>query len=225
MVWPSRAEVPFASGSSENFGISFTTFLQILHSVVTTPPSRSGRLVDMKRIHCLVLVAISSLASLGSTDAQTSTLPNRLIDYPGFLEDAAQVGKLRETRRISEADFIQMAAEAGTIVLDARSQEKFEMLHIKGALNLSLPDFTAGELEKLIPDKNARILIYCNNNFENERLAMMTKSGTSSLNIYTFNTLYSYGYRNVYELGPLLDIRKAKFDFVGSRAAQINEVK
>lgn len=179
----------------------------------------------MKQIHCLVFVAISSVSSLWSTYAQTPTIPNRLIDYPRFLEDAAKVGKLRETRRISEADFIQMAADPRTIVLDARSKEKFEMLHIKGAQNLSLPDFTAADLEKIIPDKNTRVLIYCNNNFENESLAMMSKSRTSSLNIYTFNTLYSYGYRNVYELGPLLDVRKAKFDFEGSRAAQIHEIK
>lgn len=179
----------------------------------------------MKRIHCLAIVALSSVIALGSAHAQAPTIPNRLIDYPGFLEDAAKVGKLRESRRVSEADFIQMAADPGTIVLDARSQEKFDMLHIKGAQNLSLPDFTAADLEKLIPDKNTRVLIYCNNNFENESLAMMAKSLTSSLNIYTFNTLYSYGYRNVYELGPLLDIRKARFDFEGSRAAQINEVK
>ena len=38
-------------------------------------------------------------------------------------------------------------------------------------------------------------------------------------NIHTFNALYSYGYRNVYELGPLIDISKAKIEFEGSLLA------
>ncbi len=39
---------------------------------------------------------------------------------------------------------------------------------------------------------------------------------TASLNLYTFNTLYSYGYKNVYELGPLIDIQKSVLAFEGS---------
>jgi hypothetical protein len=36
---------------------------------------------------------------------------------------------------------------------------------------------------------------------------------SASLNIYTFNVLHSYGYTNVYELGPLIDIRAARIPF------------
>ena len=168
-----------------------------------------------------LLILALSLAPLSLLNAAEKTIPNRLIDYPGFLRDAETVGKLRNERRISDADFIRMAAEPGTVILDARSREKYEMLHIRGALQLSLPDFSAEALAKLIPDPNTRILIYCNNNFENEPVSMRSKAPSSSLNIYTFNTLYSYGYRNVYELGPLLDIRRSPFDFVGTRAARL----
>jgi hypothetical protein len=62
------------------------------------------------------------------------------------------------------------------------------------------------------------VLIYCNNNFENEPEAFPSKFARASLNIYTFNTLYSYGYTNVYELGPLLDITKSKLPFEGANA-------
>jgi hypothetical protein len=84
---------------------------------------------------------------------------------------------------------------------------------------LSLPDVTAEELAKIIPDKSARILIYCNNNFVNEPTALPAKAITASLNLYTFNTLYSYGYTNVYELGPLLDVKKSALTFEGSLQA------
>src|SRR5258708_7309945 len=40
----------------------------------------------------------------------------------------------------------------------------------------------------------------------------------ASDNIHTFNTLHSYGYTNVYELGPLLNIRNAKLRFEGTAA-------
>jgi phage shock protein E len=110
-----------------------------------------------------------------------------------------------------------MARDRKTVILDARSAEKFFLLHVKGARNLSLPDFTEEDLARVIPSKSTRILIYCNNNFLNEPSAFATKNLAASLNVYTFNTLYSYGYTNVYELGPLIDIHTAKLQFEGSR--------
>jgi len=149
--------------------------------------------------------------------AQTNNIPNRLIDYDTFLVHAADVGRLRNERRVTEEQFIQMSAEPGTIVFDARSDDKYEKLHIQGAKHLSFPEITADELAKVFPDKATRILIYCNNNFLNAPMAFAAKAATASLNIHTFNTLYSYGYTNVYELGPLLDIRKAKLHFEGTQ--------
>ena len=63
-------------------------------------------------------------------------------------------------------------------------------------------------------------MIYCNNNFANEPTALPGKMATPSLNLYSFNTLYSYGYRNVYELGPLIDIKKSAMTFEGSLAVR-----
>jgi hypothetical protein len=125
------------------------------------------------------------------------------------------VSKLREERRVGEQDFIEMSREPATIVFDARSDAKFRLLHVKGARHLSLPDVTAAELARLIPSKTTRILIYCNNNFANDPEAFPTKAVRASLNLYTFNTLYSYGYTNVYELGPLIDIKSSKIPFEG----------
>jgi hypothetical protein len=38
---------------------------------------------------------------------------------------------------------------------------------------------------------------------------------TASLNLLTFTELYNYGYRNLYELGPLVDMRQTKLTLVG----------
>jgi hypothetical protein len=140
-------------------------------------------------------------------------VPNPAIDMDGFLKISAKAAKHRESRRLTEDDFIRMSLEPGTIVLDARSKQKYDELHIKGAINLSFPDITVDSLKRLLPDRNARILIYCNNNFQNAEQPFPTKIAVASLNISTYISLYSYGYRNIYELGPLLDINKTKLEF------------
>jgi phage shock protein E len=149
--------------------------------------------------------------------AQTNSIPNRLIDYPAFLAQAAEVGRVREQHRLTEDMFIQMASEPGTIVFDARSDDKYQKLHIKGACHLSFPEITAEELAKVIPSKSTPVLIYCNNNFLNAPNTFASKQPAASLNIHTFNTLHNYGYTNVYELGPLLDIRKSRLTFEGTQ--------
>jgi 3-mercaptopyruvate sulfurtransferase SseA len=158
---------------------------------------------------CLLCLTASTLS------AAEKTIPNRLINYDQFLRDARTVATLRTERRITEDEFLRMARDPATIILDARSTEKYRQLHIKGAKHLSLPDITAAELARIIPNKSTRILIYCNNNFDNEPIAFPTKAPAASLNIYTFNTLYSYGYENVYELGPVINTTQSKLPFEG----------
>ena len=138
---------------------------------------------------------------------------NPAIDMPGYLRIANEAAAHRATRRISESDFIRMSREPGTVVLDARSREKYEELHVKGAVNLSFPDITIDSLSRVVPDKETRILIYCNNNFVNAQGPFPTKLPSASLNLSTYIALYNYGYRHVYELAPLIDIRNTRLDF------------
>jgi rhodanese-related sulfurtransferase len=160
----------------------------------------------------VVIVAISCLAA--TAYAQTEPVPNNpAIDMQGFLRVSSEAANARASRRISEADFIRMSREPGTIVLDARSREKFDELHVKGAVHLSFPDIAVDSLHATIPDKSTRILIYCNNNFLGARSAFPTKLPAASLNLSTYIALYSYGYRNIYELAPLLDIKMSQLEF------------
>ena len=149
---------------------------------------------------------------------QKPEIPNPAIDMDGYLRTAKEAAAHRESHRLTEDEFIRMSREPGTIILDARSREKFDELHISGAINLSFPDITIESLNRVLPDKNARILIYCNNNFTGAEQAFPTKRITASLNLSTYISLYTYGYRNVYELGPLLDVKTTKLDFAGSLA-------
>ena len=165
-----------------------------------------------------LILAMAIVCSIQFADAQKKpAISNPNIDMQGYLKVAAEAAEYRESRRLTEDEFIRMSREPRTIVLDARSREKYETLHIKGAINLSFPDITVESLNRVLPDKDQPILIYCNNNFVGEEKAFPTKMVTASLNLSTYIALYTYGYRNVYELGPLLDIKKSKLEFVPAR--------
>ena len=77
----------------------------------------------------LALALVSGLAPL-HVSAQSRDIPNRLIDYPGFMGVAKKVWDLREERRLSEEQFIEMSKEEDTMILDARSLEKYTLVQI-----------------------------------------------------------------------------------------------
>ena len=145
--------------------------------------------------------------------AGNSPIVNPEIDMPGYLRVSADAALHRESRRLSEEEFLRWSTAPGTVVLDARSREKYEELHIEGAINLPFPDIAVKSLAEVLPDRNTRILIYCNNNFANAEGAFPAKIARASLNLSTYIALYSYGYRNVYELGPLVELRQSKLEF------------
>lgn len=163
----------------------------------------------------LIIVALVALTAVFTVNAQKAVkIPNPAIDMKGYLKVANEAAEYRESRRLTEDEFIKASKEPGVIVLDARSKQKYDELHIKGAVNLSFPDITVESLATMFPDKNAKILIYCNNNFKNAEDAFPKKMAEASLNISTYISLYTYGYRNVYELGPLLDVKTTKVELV-----------
>jgi hypothetical protein len=148
-------------------------------------------------------------------------LENKAIDMDGYLRVAAEAAEHRQSRRVSEDQFIRMGREPGTIILDARSRDKYEELHIRGAINLPFPDITIESIARLIPDRNTRILIYCNNNFLNAEGAFPAKLPTASLNLSTYIALYDYGYRNISELAPLIDVGQSSLPFEGRNHAAL----
>src|SRR4051794_39646112 len=107
-------------------------------------------------------IACAATIALADDSAQST---NPAIDMQAFLRVSLQAAAHRESRRLSEEEFARMSRDSGVVVLDARSKQKYDELHIKGAVNLSFPDIAIESLARLIPDKDAVVLIYCNNNF------------------------------------------------------------
>lgn len=153
---------------------------------------------------------------LAAFQLHAGEIENPTIDYSKFRNLVADLDSVRAARRVSEEDFLKMAAEPGTVILDARSTDKFERMHVKGARHLALTEFTDEALQKVIPDKKTRILIYCNNNFDGQSYGFVSKRAAVAINIQAFVNLHAYGYTNVYELGPRLDVKTTKIPFEGN---------
>ncbi len=106
------------------------------------------------------------------------------------------------------------ADEPGVLILDARSAGQFAAGHIQGAVNVPLPEFSDERLAAEISRADRPILIYCNNNFRNDRPPVMLKTGRLALNLSTFTHLYGYGYRNVRELNDVMDFNDPRVRWV-----------
>lgn len=165
-------------------------------------------------------IAMTTTAIEPSTVAKKTASQNPQIDYPGFVNLANDVRAIRQQRRIPIETFNEMARDKDTIILDTRSKAAFDATHVKGAIHLNFSDFTASKLAKVIPSKNTRILIYCNNNFvvAKELMPQLESKGPRlALNIPTFVNLHGYGYKNVYELADALKVDDKRIELVGTQ--------
>ena len=82
-----------------------------------------------------------------------------------------------------------MDSESGYIIIDARTQEEYDQVHIPGAI--LIPEYEIAErAEKELPDKDQLILVYC-------------RSGRRSK--IAAEELVKLGYTNVKEFGGIID--------------------
>jgi phage shock protein E len=180
------------------------------------PVMRTKNRTTAKPHHARILgigVALALLA--GTAHAQKAGETTKAqIDYRGFKTLTSTLDSYRSDRLISLDDFKRMAREPNTIILDARSASAYARGHLRGAINLPFTDFTAAALRDALGTPNVRILIYCNNNFSNNAQPVILKSAPLALNIPTFINLVGYGYRNVYELGEVIDFNSPQVEWV-----------
>lgn len=156
------------------------------------------------------LLLFGILLTSGFSFAQQSAK----VEYDEFGNLMEEVRKYRQERLIDIDTFNKYSADPNTIILDTRSKWAYDEIHIQGAVHLNFSDFTVEKLAAVIPSKETRILIYCNNNIESDLSAMTDKVAPLALNIPTFINLYGYGYKNVYELQDYLSETDPRVPFV-----------
>jgi len=193
---------------------------------------------SIKMTTVLMAVSVIALYSFTSDSIKNSMsfgnnelpYPKADVDFDYFETVTAQAKKHRATRLLDFATFLNYSKETNTIILDTRSKMRYDKLHIKGAIHINFSDFTQDYLNVIIPDKNTRILIYCNNNFKQDEPLIIenfatksvpiidfttvsssinvvdSKPKTLALNIPTYINLFGYGFKNVYELHELVSM-------------------
>src|SRR5688572_1987723 len=123
----------------------------------------------------LIAISLTCAAAICAYAATPATgqrqLANPKIDPEAHREAVRAALQVREKRRLTEEQFLELAAQRGTVILDARSESMFKLRHIKGAVNLPFTEFTENNLARVIPAKDTRVLIYCNNNFDGDQIA------------------------------------------------------
>tara|TARA_Y100000385_G_C13062582_1_gene625103 strand:+ start:1114 stop:1665 length:552 start_codon:yes stop_codon:yes gene_type:complete len=182
--------------------------------------------------------------------AQDSDSP--FVNFDQFEALVKEVKEHRSERMLPLDQFNKASQEANTIILDTRSKAAYDAKHIKGAIHLNFSDFTQASLDVLIESKETRILIYCNNNIEENplllenieeffpskmaapveileiesddrgELTIPEPTLTLALNIPTYINLYGYGYKNVYELKDLVLVDDSRIQFEGTSVVASN---
>lgn len=186
-----------------------------------------------RRISSQNLLFLFLLFSL-MAHAQNTSFPPARVSFEDYTSLVAQVEQHRSGRLLSLNDFIKKSKEKNVIILDTRSDFRYDRKHVKGAVHLAFTDFTQSNLQKLIPDFNTTILIYCNNNFDDDQIDFASKMAVPdknkpmaqfksqekpimlALNIPTYINLYGYGYYNLYELAELVNVNDPRIQFEGT---------
>lgn len=156
----------------------------------------------------------TTVTKASSTEVQEA-YKGGACNFDEFAQAVQEVQKHRKERLVTAKKFAELAKKPGTLVLDARSEISYGLLHVKNSVNLPYTNFGMETLGKLIPDETTTILIYCRNNIENDALKrienmalseyLVAKARPAGLNLPVAVTLYIYGYRNVYELDEIVD--------------------
>lgn len=172
----------------------------------------------MKKLSLILLgiITVTTITVVVAQSKKVKLYPKSDVDYPGFVKLTIEAEEHRKTHMVSLEDFLKLSKQKGVLVLDTRSEKMYKAKHIKGAVHLNFSDFTASKLAKVIPSKDTKVLIYCNNNLDQDEMYFARKSAPLALNIPTFINLYGYGYKNVYELERLMSTKNSPLQFEGT---------
>ena len=131
-------------------------------------------------LFCMILTACGeakSVGVIGGADGPTTIFISEKGEKSMYEQITAE-----QAKKIMDSD-------EEFIVLDAREQDEFDSGHIKGGMLIPYTQIEE-KAEKMLPDKNAQILVYC-------------RSGRRSK--IAAESLVKLGYTNVKEFGGITD--------------------
>lgn len=137
----------------------------------------------MKKFLMLVFAAVLAVSAVCFAEAPKAAEGTRAVQT----QDAAAYKTLtpqQAKHRMEQNDKI--------VVLDVRTQEEFAAGHIPGAvlLPVDLIEAKSAEVAKVLPDKDAEILVYCRSGKRAQRASQ---------------ALADMGYTNIEHIGGIMD--------------------
>lgn len=119
-----------------------------------------------------------------------------------YYKQAEALMEFRNSRQLSMAQIdAMMQADKNTVLLDTRGDQDYATIHIRGAKHLSYADMTTDRLAKMFPDKNTRIIVYC------DKAIMSPMTRMMPLSTNAFVDLHMYGYTNIYEMRSAMSVQ------------------
>lgn len=215
------------------YGYGYKNVYELSELVDVNDPriSFEGTAVTPRQTGALFVPAQPS-ATMLTAPRNTDGTPQAHVDFGAYDSLTHIVAAHREKHLLHLDSFLLAAKQPGVLIIDTRSDAMYNAKHVKGAVHLNFSDFTVPNLARIIPAKTTKILIYCNNNFENDQNYFASKmyyeptrldesikeekSLTLALNIPTYINLYGYGYTNVYELADLVNVYSGLVEFEGT---------
>ena len=107
-------------------------------------------------------------------------------------------GCAKDYIKITAVQGKEMIDNGNVIIVDVREQYEYDEEHIEGALLLPLGEIESN-VEKIIPDRQAVIIIYC-------------RSGRRSAD--AAKKFVNLGYQNIYDMGGIIDWINKGYDTV-----------
>lgn len=150
------------------------------------------------RHFCLLISILQNLSLPLSCSAEPAAQKTKeavqpnLIPFEVLKRSTAGIDLKNHSLTLKEMD--RYWDKKNVYIIDLRSESDFKRGHFKGAIHLGA-DIDEKKLAKLIPNKDAVLITYCNNSLYPTRMISLTHSCLPQ-----FITL---GYKNVYTLEPI----------------------
>ena len=121
------------------------------------------------------LCALGILLAVQAVAAEPKRHPPAKVSFEDFKSLVAEVEPHRRERLVDLDTFLAMSRRPDVVILDTRSGQRYDRIHVRGAKHLSFPDFTQENLRTVIPSADTTVLIYCNNNFDGNEVDFASK--------------------------------------------------
>ena len=136
-----------------------------------------------------ILVALLGLLCV-SARAQSQPAPIEI--KPQDFYQRASATPPTEIRAKQLSDWL---TKKSVVLIDLRAKESYDAAHIRGAINVPIESLTTENLQKIVPNRGSRIVVYCANNFMPTRMIALTTLG--------YPAIEQLGYRKVHRLEDL----------------------